>query len=241
MARWAVKRGDSVVVRQRTRLVYERRGRAASGRGRRRSACAGRATARSRSRRRGAARRAGAPSRGGRPTKTRPPSSSTARHVVVGAVDAEPAAELVHRHVRAALDEAAELRARCSRPTPAARRGRRRTAGRLGHARLRAPAGSRRSADRTRAARHGGRSRGALRRAGGRADAARRRLGGDGRRRRAPAARAWRVGRRRAVDAAATGPPGVAVRAVRPTAVVAPAHRPRRAGRDVPGDGDCGG
>ena len=50
------------------------------------------------------------PSRAGRPTNTWPPLEVDLGHVVVGAVDREAAAELVHRHVRAALDEPAELR-----------------------------------------------------------------------------------------------------------------------------------
>ena len=50
-----------------------------------------------------------APSRGGRPTKTRLASRSTAVTSSSRAVDPEAATELVHRHVRPALDEAAEL------------------------------------------------------------------------------------------------------------------------------------
>ena len=87
---------------------------------RRRSGCAGRATARSRSRRRAAARRAAGPR--GRAARRRRGRwlERDRRDVVVAAVDREPAPELVHRHVRAALDEAAQLRGRALAPARSA-------------------------------------------------------------------------------------------------------------------------
>ena len=86
----------------------------ASGRRRRRSASAGRARAHSRSRRPAAVRREFA-------FASRQADEDAAgveldrADVVIAAVDREPPAQLMHRHVRTTLDEAAQLRGRARR------------------------------------------------------------------------------------------------------------------------------